>query len=292
MQTDNLVIENGTITTHYRVKFTLDNPAPVQTVIQSLKGFDKLLKRIRPLVEKSCDITINKTEVYVNEIIEGSFIYDFIIKHVIDENDLTELGAIRDRLIQNNAKVRTVVAMGVGAVIYAAAQSFYQSYSATDAPPNTVIEAHNSVIINAGTDVNLTPQDIQAFQASVANDKDVTKDVINAIALARLEPDTQIILDEPASNATAQMIVTNEMINYIPSNIDHLTPQERSDSYENVSIRIFASDKDKAEKGWAGIVPDISDKRVKFTLSDNVNPAKLHGRLQVRAEYYRSSSVR
>ncbi|MDC5181006.1 hypothetical protein NRA14_17190, partial [Acinetobacter baumannii] len=59
---------------------------------------------------------------------------------------------------------------------------------------------------------------------------------------------------------------------------------EREINYSNTDIYIYASDRDKSTVGWAGIVPDLFESRVKFELADEVNPNTLHGQRKVKAD--------
>ncbi|WP_062034520.1 hypothetical protein [Acinetobacter sp. BMW17] len=80
--------DNGVLVlcTPFRMKFTIDEPVPVDVAIRSIKNFEKLLLRTTPLVEATLkNQTITSTEIFVQEVVEGSFIIDFLIKHVLGE---------------------------------------------------------------------------------------------------------------------------------------------------------------------------------------------------------------
>ncbi len=54
--------------------------------------------------------------------------------------------------------------------------------------------------------------------------------------------------------------------------------------YSNADVVIYASDRDKADKVWAGIVPDIADTRVQFILKPGIDPKVLHGKVRIKAD--------
>lgn len=276
---DDLTITENSIFTHYQVRYTITNPMPVDAIVQSLKGIEGLIKRSEPLVEKSLGgIDIKKTNVYVEEIIEGSLIYDFIVEHVIGEE---EIQRAKD-YIRNQAKekpaVKTALSIGIGVMMAVVAGEWYSSLNSEESTP-PAITAYNSVVINTAGDANLTKKDIEEFTDKVSKDKGVTKDVILASTPARIEKSANIELD-----GLSTMTVSHEIVNDIPDSIDHLTPEKRSEFYSNVDVYIYASDQDKNNTGWAGIVPDLFEKRVKFKLSENVNPMNLHGRRKIQAD--------
>lgn len=54
--------------------------------------------------------------------------------------------------------------------------------------------------------------------------------------------------------------------------------------YSDVDIQIRALDLDNPSKGWAAVVPDIIERRVKLVLDPNVSAELLSGRLSFRGD--------
>ena len=108
--------EDGTISVFapYRAKFTIDEVVPVDLAIRSLKSFEALLHRTKPLMSTFLqDAQINSTEVFVKEVGEGSFIVDFLVKYVIGEENKEKAEEIYDSTLRNNEKLKLVVALGL-----------------------------------------------------------------------------------------------------------------------------------------------------------------------------------
>lgn len=123
--------ENGSAIffAEYRARFTIDEPVPVDIAIKSLKSFEALLERTRLLVSMSMEnINIESTEVFVKEVGEGSFIVDFLVKYVIGEENRQKAEEIYESTVRNNEKVRTVVALGVGAALVVGAQALHSNF--------------------------------------------------------------------------------------------------------------------------------------------------------------------
>ncbi|WP_180169424.1 hypothetical protein [Acinetobacter sp. YH12021] len=273
--------ENGSAIffAEYRARFTIDEPVPVDIAIKSLKSFEALLERTRLLVSMSMEnINIESTEVFVKEVGEGSFIVDFLVKYVIGEENQQKAEEIYESTVRNNEKVRTVVALGVGAALVVGAQALHSNFFPS-APQQPAIEAYNSVIINAAGDVNISPEQIKEYQNSLRDSKKLAQETVNALAPARLTPNSTIEVD-----GLQHLNVEPQFINNVPETYQPPTPDEREEAHSNVDVLIFASDKDRSETGWAGNIPSLFTKRVKFILGDDVQPSVLHGTVQVKAD--------
>ncbi|WOE40736.1 hypothetical protein [Acinetobacter chinensis] len=279
---DKLVInENGSAMffASYRARFSINEPVPVDVAIKSLKSFESLLERTRLLVSIAMNnINIESTEVFVTEVGEGSFIVDFLVKYVIGEENRQKAEEIYESTVRNNEKVRTVVAIGVGAALVVGAQALHSNLFPS-APQQPAIEAYNSVIINAAGDVNISPDQIKEYQSSLKDSKKLAQETVNALAPARLTPNSKIEV-----NGLQELTVQPEFINNVPESYQPPIPDEREEPYSNIDILIFASDKDKSETGWAGNIPSLFTKRVKFILGDDVQPAALHGTVKIKAD--------
>lgn len=275
------VNENGLVVlnTPFRMKFTINEPVPVDVAIRSIKNFEKLLLRTTPLVEATLDNQrIVSTEIFVQEVVEGSFIIDFLIKHVLGEKNAEKAEELLHDVIKDNSKVRTAVGIGVGIAIGVASTAYF---SAEKKPVPPAIEAHHSVIIQAAGDINLSPKDINDFKSSIEKDeKKLTEEVVGAMSPAKLTSGSTLEIE----GVPTELNVSTEAINAIP--VKYVKPQQedRIEEYQNADIYVFASDQDKRTSGWAGIVPQLFEQRVKFKLADDINPFELHGHRKLKAD--------
>lgn len=267
------------LSTPFRMKFTIDEPVPVDVAIKSIKNFEKLLLRTTPLVEAALsNQIITSTEIFVQEVVEGSFIIDFLIKHVLGEKNAEKAEELLHDVIKDNAKVKTAVGIGVGIAIGVASTAYF---SAEKKPVPPAIEAHQSVIIQAAGDINLSPKDINDFKSSIERDeKKLTEEVVGAMSPAKLTEGSTLEIE----GVPAEINVDAESINAIP--IKYVKPQQENkiEEYKNTDIYIFASDQDKRTSGWAGIVPQLFEQRVKFKLADDIDPFQLHGHRNLKAD--------
>lgn len=271
---------NLEFSTSYRVRFTVEDPVPVSIVIESLKAHEKLLKKSSKFLESVYDgLHITATNVYVEEIVDGSWIVEFLIKYVVGEDNADDARRLWDNIRRDNTRMRTALAVGAGALISAGMISAYQAYM-PDAPSQPAIEAHNSVIINAAGDINIPAEKVEEFIEQNKDSKQVAKDTLSALKPASVTPGSMMEVQGIPVNLT----LSSEAIEALPEDMSFIPPNEQDDVYSDISIYISASDEDSGKRGWAGTISNITDTRVKFVLDDTVDPRELHGRTRVQAD--------
>ncbi|WP_420598621.1 hypothetical protein [Neptuniibacter sp.] len=264
------------IETDYTVNYTTKQPVPIPEIIESLKSFEKLIHRTPVFIEKSYKgIKVVDVEVYVDNLKSGSLIEKFIIKYIVKgEDNYEKAKEVVDKIIEDNTMIRTVVAMGIGAIVTYGVMSTIPASS-----PSKHIEAYNNNIVNIGGTVDLKAEDISAILDGMKDKKGLAKDSITALKPARSDHQATIEFSGISALTIDQNFVDEAPEEYTPP-----IPDEREDKYSNVDVTIYASDRDKTDSTWAGIVPGVVDKRTNFHLDEGIDPAKLHGRLRVKAD--------
>ena len=173
--------------------------------------------------------------------------------------------------------MKTAVGIGVGIAI-GVATSAYFSAEKTCTP---AIEAHQSVIIQAAGDINLSTKDIKEFKSSIEKDeKKLTEEVVGAMSPAKLTEGSTLEIE----GVPSQLNVDAESVKAIPAKYVQPQQENKIEEYKNTDIYIFASDQDKRTSGWAGIVPQLFEQRVKFKLADDIDPFQLHGHRNLKAD--------
>tara|TARA_R110000772_G_scaffold48089_4_gene109886 strand:- start:71747 stop:72634 length:888 start_codon:yes stop_codon:yes gene_type:complete len=263
------------VTTSYSVKFTNKNPVPIEVIVESLISYEKLLKRTARFIEKAYDgIEVVDTEILVKQVESGSLREEFLIRHVFKSKENYENAKeVVHKIIEDNAGVKLIVAMSVGAIIGAAVVG----WASSDAG-KTHVEAYNNTIINIGGDMEFTADDVHSVLKGMGDKTRISKEVIGAMAPAQLDPAATLEVEgQPSITIPAQVL------NQIPESYERPLPSEKEYHYDDIVIEIFASDRDKTESGWAGTVPGVAEQRVKFSLSDEVLPNQLHGKTKAKA---------
>lgn len=260
----------------YSIKYETKKPVPIPEIISSLESLARLLKRTPAFIEKSFgDIQVVETEVFVAKIESGSLVEDFFVRYVFkDKGNYEAAKQVIDKIMSDNTAIRTVVAASMGALLMAGALSIIPKGG-----PNTHLEAYNNTIINIGATVGLQAGDIQAILDATGDKRSLARDAVHALRPARVDRGASITI--PGFPA---MDIPGAAISEAPEEYEPLPPTERTVSYSNADIVIYASDRDRSESGWAGIAPGIVDKRISMVLDITVDPAKLHGRTNVKAD--------
>lgn len=262
--------------TTYGVKYTNHGPVPIDDIVASLKGYEALLKRTPAFLEKHYKgIKVTKIEVFVENIESGSLSENFLVKLIFKTDDnIATATALAEKVLQENDVVHTIVALGVGAVIGFGLYSLRSKNT-----PSTNITAYNNTIVNIGGTVDLTADDIQAVLSNIKDKKQLAKESVAVIKPSKSDANSTIEIEGMESLNIQKGVIAEAPDTYEPE-----TPAERTVKYSNAHIVVFASDQDNNDKGWAGIVPTIIDKRVKFTIAETVNPKNLHGRKNLMAD--------
>lgn len=268
------MIETQVIETNFHLKYDTENYASIDDVIKSLKSVEALLLRSGRFVEKAYPgVRVTNTKVFIQELQSGSLFNNFVVQFMVGgEANAKELEACLKKIAQESQPVRTVVAVGVGAaMMYGASQVLPKG------DPVKAIEAHNSVIIQAGQDVNLSSEAIAEVLDSFKDKKQLAKEAIDAIYPAKAE-------SAPIEMGGLELLtIPSSVVKSVPENYEPPLPEEKDEKYKDITLLISASDRDNADKGWAGVAAGVFDNRIKIQL-DGIDPKRLHGRTKVKAD--------
>ncbi|WP_430415794.1 hypothetical protein [Marinobacter adhaerens] len=262
--------------TSYRLNYTTKKPVPIPEIIESLQNIEKLLKRTPAFIEKAfIELEVVSMSVYVDSLQSGSLREDFLIKYVFKgRENYDKAKEVYDKLLEDNSVIRNVVALGIGAMVgYGAFIALNPGQSSTQ------IEAYNNTIINVGGEVGLNAEDISAVLRATKDKKQLAKQAVAVVRPAKADPQATIEMDD-----IPELTLNKEFISSAPDEYEPPVPSEKTETYRDVGIVIYASDRDKSDKAWAGIIPGVVDQRVRFVLADDVDPRKLHGRTQIRGD--------
>lgn len=268
--------EYFSIETQYSIHYNTKDPVPIKDIINSLRSFEKIIQRTPAFIEHALgdELKVVDVKVYIDELKSGSLTEDFLIKFIFKGQDNYEKAKeVFDKMLEDNTMLRTAVAVGVGALIAYGAMT-----AIGPAGEKNHFEAYNSTIINVGQRANFTAGDIVSIIDSTKDKKSLAREAIEAIHPAKADPESTIyMLDLP------ELSIPSAAIQEAPSYYEPIMPEERTERYENATVFIHASDRDRSTSNWAGTVHGIIGHRVRFTLGENVNPRDLHGHIRVTA---------
>lgn len=285
--------------TSYEINYKTEKPIPIPEIVEALKSLERILKETPAFLEKHYKgIKIHKTEVFVDELKAGSLLeklkvlFHFSAENLLDEkskesydevcNDLKktieDFKKLGKSVIQGNEKVKTVVAFGVGAIITWGIITAINSDNSSNQSSTTNINAYEGSIINIGSNIGLSKDDVGNIIDRIPNKKKTVTDAIKVISPAKNDENAHIEI-----NGDDDFNISKDVVREVPKSYTPPMPNEKSEVYEGVRVFISASDKDNRRQGWAGSVYHILENRTKIILSETVSPEKLHGKTQVNA---------
>lgn len=272
-------IASNVIEVPYKIKFTNKDPVPVDKLVASLLAYEKLIKRVGPFLELACDgLIVDDIDVLVAKIESGSLIQELLVRVIFkNEKNYDQAKEVVAKMFENSPVVQSALCLGVVAYIGFGVHNAMQSKG--EAPPTTHIEAQQGAIVQLGGTMNISKEAIDTILNRTTDKAAVTKEAIAAIAPAHLDKEASIEFNDSDS-----LIMTPEFVRETPT--DYEPPELRLDNETllETEIEIWASDKGSRVKSWAGTVPGKIDKRIKFVLDDAVDPDKLHGKRNIKAD--------
>lgn len=259
----------------YAIKYTTINPVPIAEIVDSLQNLERLIKRTPIFFEMAYKgVKVLETKVYVEKIESGSLYQKFVVEYFFNGGEnYEEAKALAARICKESKPMKTLLAVGVGGLI-----TFGVLQAIPSGQPTEHIEAYNSVIIQAGNDINLTPDAVIASLNKISDKKALAKEAVAVIRPAKGDNDAVIEI-EGLPNLTMPASAISE----VPGDYQPAVPEERTVHYDAATVFISASDRDKSSSGWAGTLPGITDSRKPFVLNDDINPAEVHGKTRVNA---------
>ncbi len=252
---------------------------PIPDIIESLLSIEKLIQLSPSVLEHATNIPIHKIEVYVDEVSAGSLLEKIAVRLFFKSEEDMEayLDKIREKVqtpgMAKNLFLTTVIATIIGYGLYWAASSKGDVGA-------TTINANNNVIINLGAgQVDLTPEAFKAIvETAVTDKKAAATNAVGFLKPARGDLQATIKLDQNEA-----LEFKRDVINAAPLVVE-FPKQEQFEDIHDVDLQIRATNLDSLKQGWAAIIPDKVDRRVRLVLDPSVKPSEIAGRFQVRAD--------
>lgn len=261
-------------------KYTFDEPITVEELIDSLKGYEKLIVTFLPRVLNTILGTeISGIIVRVEEIEQGSLIEKFIFDFLFgsEENYKKSIDKLREKLglndNQNGNNMRLILIisalLSVGAIYYATKKD------------KEVIRQNIINIINANGDENhLSGEEIvRIIEASTSHDKkEVAQNTSKVVRPAQTYKGNIEIGDstnaiEPFSRKTLRQLPKKVEIKDFPI----------TEPLKDIDVQIRATDRDKST-GWYGIIDGKVERRVKLILPSDVDRDSIANNATIRAD--------
>lgn len=265
-------------TTNQSIYFSNKNHVSIEDVANSLLAFKSLLEVTPDVLEKLIPgLHIKSITVDLNEIKAGSLWEDVVVKLVWGSQEkLTEdVEKLRTHLqmeeLMNNKKL-----LGAIVLCLILGGGWYLLTKSNASPEQKIsIEANQNVIINIGAEITgLTSDQFKAIiDSAIARNDQVKKDAVKIVRPAKRERDASIMMNNEESTS-----INSSAIRAMPSMTPDIDQPETIADFKNVEIQIRATDLDSTKKGWAAVVPSVSDGRTRMHLDPHIKVEDLIGK--------------
>ena len=136
--------------------------------------------------------------------------------------------------------------------------------------PRENLKNEVNIVINTGVEV--TGVDKETIQKTirevVQKNPDLPKNAIEFAKPAKSDPSASITYDQ-------RYKISEKALSEVPFTIYEDDKTEHSVRLENTEIRIRATDKDYAGRGWGAIIPAFYDRRVKMNVDPSIDLSEL-----------------
>ncbi|MDG4952086.1 hypothetical protein [Actinobacillus equuli] len=272
--------------------YSTTKPLHVDDVIKSLRGLNVLVKSTKPTLNALFNVDIYNIELYVKSIEEGSLLEETFIKLFF--NSQAEYDAF---LQQIHDKFGDKAMKTTGAIILAVVSCFtlYGVYKAATAGSDNgtiAIDSYNTInnyyvdsrIWEEGAELaKMAPKEFKkTIEQNVRNRKAVAQSSLDVMSPVKDDNNAELFigLDHKAELPT----IPKEIAQATPHGKIEFSSIEDVVDYDDIDIQIRALDLDNPKKGWAGIIPNVIDYRVKIEIANGVNTTKLKINKTIRAD--------
>lgn len=264
------------LTTKHKIYYSNKRHVPIADIAESLLALEGIIKQSPNVLEHMFPGTkIQGVEIYLSELKSGSLYEDVIVKFIFGDQKKFDdfIANVRERCGLDNLNSNNKLLSAILVVMALTGGAYYLGKSKNiDTPGKNVIENNINIVINSGADmVQMEPSEFRSIIEESIEDKDrLSKDSIKFIKPAKRDNDADITFDNDPDTA-----VTKESVKVMPRFLTEPENEEAIEDFDETEVVIRAIDLDSYRRGWAAIVPTISNKRVKLQLDPHINSEDL-----------------
>lgn len=280
-----------TMTVDHQIYYSNEKKIPIKTVIKGLLAAEALIDELKPSIRKVFDgVDIKEINVYLDRLESGSLTENLVIDIIFGGEQ--EYKKFRQKLCKIRGAIftddkddedRSTMKQLIGILLAAGiASGVTWAVTADSSPVPQSVENYTTNISNSVIGVGdgaLTGQQIVDIVSTNSDPKRIAKAAVDFVKPAKDDPAASISLNDDDNFTLKPEFVKNTPTDFTPPQ-----PEEKIETYSNVEVYIVASDARKRRQGWAGKAKNLVDQVTKITLADDLDPNKLHGNVNIKAD--------
>lgn len=252
---------------------------PIKEIAGSLEALDAVIRHSPEVLEALFPGTkIESVEVFIRELRSDSIWEDLVVKFVFGSQKKFDqlISNIRERVGMDNLMNNPQLLSAIILVLILSGGAYYLGKDqSADPEQRATIEANNNTIINIGAGMmEMSAEEFKLLIDGAIKDKaKLAKDAIRMVKPAKRDPEASITF-----NDNAELQITSESVRAMPRYISEPEEEEFIEDYSAIEMELRATDLDSTKRGWAVVVPELGDRRVRLQLDPTVSPEELYER--------------
>lgn len=267
-----------TFESRHSIHYTGPSAANLRVVADSLIGLERIGQCLPDILAHTpIGPGPIRVEIYLDSIVTGSLTSNPIIRFLFpDEKKLQAwLKRVRDTT-GYTAMTRRMPILGPligGLVLYGGITAVNKMAGKDSTIPGTVINltnCQNVVIAQGSNSLQMSPEALtETIQRYAGNGFNLASNVCRTIGPAKISGESLIIDDN------ASLTIPKAAVQEVPIHVERGKRDILTQNMEKVTIEIHAMDIDSRKKGWAIVVPSVTQKRLKLEILPTVEPSTI-----------------
>lgn len=274
------------ITCDHSIQYITSKPVRITDVIRTLRSTERTVRQMGRVIEALYpDIEVSSARARVSHISQNSpldenYVFEFIVKVRDDlERGLKDLGDFtgidvlinRSRGLSNLLTVMLLFgAMYVMSLIFSEDSAIH------------IEGEHNTLIQITANDLSVSPEAITGAirkALSERQQRDLAKEAADYFAPSKVSGSDGVLIN-------GKTRISQKSIDQIPSvgQIERLNEAITTAAVTRAVVRIRASDRDSATRGWAAVVPQIAQDRLPLHIGPFIDLRALANREEAVAD--------
>lgn len=257
---------------------------PIKEIAESLQALDAVIRHSPEVLEALFPGTkIESVEVFIKELRSDSIWEDLVVKFVFGSQKKFDqlISNLRERVGMDNLMNNPQLLSAIILVLILSGGAYYLGKDQTaDPEQRATIEANNNTIINIGAGMmEMSAEEFKILIDGAIKDKaKLAKDAVRMVKPAKRDPEASITF-----NDNTELQITSESVRAMPRYVSEPEEEEFIEDYTDIEMELRATDLDSTKRGWAVVVPELGDRRVRLQLDPTVSPEELYERRKFTA---------